>query len=73
MRHARRHSGLRRLDQKMDVVRHQAVGENPPLLRNDDAAEQREVQAEITVAAKDRLLPITARKHMLDSAGKVVT
>jgi hypothetical protein len=57
---------VRRLQDKVDVVRHQAVGKASPVPLLDDTAEQPEIRLTIEVVQIDRLLRVPTRVHVKD-------
>jgi hypothetical protein len=66
--HADAHIGLRRLDDQVDVVVHQAVREHTPPLETHDTSEEAEVQPAIAVVGVDVPLVVPSGEHMVDRA-----
>lgn len=64
--HAVPEIGLTRLDEQMDVVVHQAVGETPPPLVLRDALEESEVSEPVEVVREDPFLVVAASEDVSD-------
>lgn len=64
--------GIRRLDQQMDVVGHQAVGEQMPALALDDRDQEPRVQLVVLVVDKDATAIDAAGDDVIDAAGDLV-
>ena len=62
---------LRRLDQQVHVVAHQAVGQTPPGQPARDLAQAREVTAAVEIVDEDRLTDRSAGEHVVDGAGEI--
>jgi hypothetical protein len=63
--HAIGERGARSLNQQVNMVGHQAVGQTAPLLALDDAVKAPEIDAPVEIVAEDQLAPITAGNHVL--------
>jgi hypothetical protein len=63
---------LRRLDQEMHVVRHQAVSKAVPAEVPDDPAQQSQIPPPIVVVEKDQPPLNAARKHMPDAGLRLI-
>jgi hypothetical protein len=64
---------LRRLDQEMEVVVHNAVRETPPPLPEDDLAEQRQVRAPVIVIGEDPGAVVATGIHVVHSSSLFLT
>jgi hypothetical protein len=67
--HARREIGLRRFNEQVVVVRHEAEAMNVPSSVRDHLSHELGEEEPISVAKKDRLLSIASTRHVIDAAG----
>jgi hypothetical protein len=71
--HATSEVPLGSLDQEVDMVRHQAVSQKPPLLRSRDAAKKRQIEPVIPLIAKDFLTAVSTRINVLKQSRRVLS
>jgi hypothetical protein len=64
---------LRRLEQEMEVVVHQAVREAAPALPEDDLPEQRQVRAPVIVIGEDRGAVVATGVDVVDGSSLLLT
>ena len=64
---------LRRFDQEMEVVGHQAVAVAPPAVLPDDGFEILDEGGVVGVVVEDGLPTIAPRGHVVDAAGDLET
>jgi hypothetical protein len=64
---------VRRLDEQVDMVWHQAIGETPPPLTTRHATEHQEIDPAIKVIHKDVAAIIAAGEDMLDGILELLT
>jgi hypothetical protein len=57
---------LRRFDEEMDVVVHEAVGEKPPMTILDRVPQRSEISPAVEVVIEDHPLVVTASKDVED-------
>jgi hypothetical protein len=62
--------GLRRLEDEVVVVAHQAEGVDPPVVAIDGAAEEAEERESVLVVAHDRRAVDPARRHVEEAVGQ---
>ena len=62
---------IRRLDKKMVMVGHQAVGVDDPVKPSPDAREHFEKHPPVTDGPKNVLPPVTARGDVVERTGKL--
>jgi len=69
--HSHRDVRFRRLDEKVIVIRHQAIGVAFPSQEVDDLLEELKKAESVAGVEKDLLLAIPARRHVVRGAGSL--